>query len=99
MKQFVDKCPLKPTNAADPSQSTFPSKASETLSWASKAVEKRYTEYLGAAELDNFEFRKIRKFETESMFLVNLARPTEEELEEKFVDLLKNSRYLLAMQR
>ena len=62
-------------------------------------MEKRYTEYLGVAELENCHLGKIRRFENTSMFLVNLARPTEEELEEKFVDFLKNSRYLFAMRR
>jgi len=90
---------LKPTNAVDPSHSTLPSKASQTLSWAAKAVEKRLTEYLGVAELNKNQIGNIKLFENESMFLVNLVRPTEEDLEEKFVDFLKNSRYLFAMRR
>jgi hypothetical protein len=90
---------LKPTNAVDPSHSTLPSKASQTLSWASKAVEKRLTEYLGVAELNKNQIGNIKLFENESMFLVNLVRPTEEDLEEKSVDFLKNSRYLFAMRR
>jgi hypothetical protein len=90
---------LKPTNAVDPSHSTLPSEAPETLSWASKAVEKRFTEYLGVAKLLKYQFYQIKQFESGSMFLVNLVRPTEEELEEKFVDFLKNSRYLFAVRR